>query len=241
MDNTTALIFGFNKYAFEIANNVLDKYENVIIYSLNEQDSLDPQSPFTLEYFDLSDSWQEVEQKIDVEKSIAFCALEETAENIFLTISLRANFKELMIIAIASNRESASKLKMAGATKVIPLVETTSDIITHMLEKPISSKILNSILYEKSPLKIAQIKITEKSTFKNEQLSSIDWSRFNGIIVLSVMHSDMKSEFIYSSRAKEYVIKVGDILVVVGYEADIVEFEKKIGSQRYVNWSNWSW
>jgi Trk K+ transport system NAD-binding subunit len=238
---TTALVFGFNKYAFEIAHNVMDKYENVTIYSLNEDDKLLEDSPFTLEYFDLSDSWETIENMIDIDNSLAFCALEDTAENIFLTISLRANFQDLTIIAIASNSESATKLKMAGATKVIPLVETTSDIITHMLEKPISSKILNNILYGKSPLKIAQIKITEKSTFKNEQLSSIDWSRYNGIIVLSVMHSDMKSEFIYSSQAKEHVIRVGDILVVVGYEADIVEFEKKIGSQRYVNWSNWSW
>jgi len=163
------------------------------------------------------------------------------AENIFLTISLRANFKDLTIIALASNKESANKLKMAGASKVIPLVETTSDIITNMLEKPISNKILHSILYEESDLKIAQIKIDKESHFKDEQLTSIDWTRYNGIIVLSVMHKDMKSEFIYSSKAKHHIIEEGDILVVVGYEADIAEFENKIGSKRYVNWSHWSW
>jgi Trk K+ transport system NAD-binding subunit len=239
MTSTTALIFGHNKYAYEILSNVKDQYQFVKIYSLKEEDTRDKE--YNVEYFDLSDEWEEIKKNVDIQSSIAFCVLEDTAENIFLTISLRENFPDLTIMAISSNNESANKLKMAGANKVIPLVETTADIITNMLEKPISNKILNDILYEESDLKIAQIKISEDSHVKDEQVSSIDWSRYNGIIILSIMHEDMKSDFIYSSRAKHHVINTGDILVVVGYENDIQEFEKKIGSKRYVNWSHWSW
>jgi Trk K+ transport system NAD-binding subunit len=239
MAKSTALIFGYNKYSHEIIANVKDKYESIRIFSLLEEDIQN--SSIDIELFDLSDEWTEIHKNVDLGSSMAFCVLESTAENIFLTISLRANFKDLTIIAIASNEESANKLKMAGATKVIPLVETTSDIITNMLEKPISNKVLHSILYEESALKIAQIKISKESHFNDEQLTSIDWTRYNGIIVLSVMHEDKKSEFIYSSKAKRHIIKEGDILVIVGYEEDIKEFENKIGSKRYVNWSNWSW
>jgi Trk K+ transport system NAD-binding subunit len=239
MLKTTALIFGFNKYAIEIASNVTGKYENIKIYSLNEEDT--DNEKYNIEHFDISDDWKSIEESVDMKNSIAFCVLEDTAENIFLTISLRANFEDLTIIAIASNKESANKLNMAGANKVIPLVETTADIITNMLEKPISNRVLHSILYEESDLKIAQIKISKESGFNNEQLCNIDWSRYNGIIVLSVMHEDMSSEFIYSSKVKHHIIKPGDVLVVVGYENDIQEFENLIGSKRYVNWSDWSW
>ena len=239
MTKATALVFGHNMYAHEIVTNVKEKYARVKVFSLNEEEVQN--SELELELFDLSDEWQEVEKYIDEANSMAFCVLEDIAENIFLTISLRANFPDLTIIALASNQESANKLKMAGASKVIPLVETTSDIIRNMLEKPISNKVLHSILYEESDLKIAQIKIGKESHFQDEQLASIDWTRYNGIIVLSVMHKDMKSEFIYSSKAKRHVIQEGDILVVVGFEADIAEFENKIGSKRYVNWSHWSW
>jgi len=239
MAKSTALIFGYNNYAQEIVANVKEEYETIRIFSLLEEDLQN--SEYDIELFDLSDEWTEVHKHVDLHNSMAFCVLEDTAENIFLTISLRANFKDLKIIALASNEESANKLKMAGADKVIPLVETTSDIITNMVQKPISSKVLHTILYEESALKIAQIKISKESHFKDEQLTSIDWTRYNGIIVLSVMHENKKSEFIYSSKAKRHVIKEGDILVVVGYEADIAEFENKIGSKRYVNWSHWSW
>ncbi len=236
MSKRTALIFGHNKYADEIISNVKKTYSNIRIFSLED---IDADSSYKVEKFDLSDEWKGIGEDINIEESIAFCVLEDMAENIFLTISLRSNFVDLAIIAVALNRESANKLSMAGANKVIPLVETTADIITNMLEKPISSKILNNILYEESSLKIAQIKIDTESKLDNHKLASIDWTRYHGVLILSLIHEDMKSEFIYSKKMKEYVIQSGDILVVVGYEDDISEFEKIIGSKRYVNWSHW--
>jgi len=239
MNDTTALIFGFNNYSAEILKNVENKYDSVKVYSLNEENL--KSEDYSIEHFDLSDNWHAMEDDINIEKSVAFCVLEETAENVFLVISLRATYKNLSIIAVADHKEDANKLLMAGANKVIPLVETTADIITNMLENPISNDVLHKILYEESALKIAQIKIGKDSHFKDEELSSIDWSSYRGIIVLSVMHKDMKSEFIYSSKAKRHVVEEDDVLVVVGFEQDIQEFEKKIGSNRYVNWNNWSW
>ena len=238
MSKSTALVFGHNKYAHEIINNVKSSYKNIRVFALDGT-TLSEDTRYKVETFDLSDDWHEIEKSINVEESMAFCVLEDMAENIFLTISLRAHFDDLTIIAVALNRESANKLTMAGANKVIPLVETTADIITNMLEKPISSKVLSSILYEESDLKIAQIKINEESLLENHKLTSIDWTRQRGIIILSLIREDMKSEFIYSKKMKEYVIKGGDIIVVVGYENDISEFEKLIGSKRYVNWSHW--
>ena len=229
MVSNTALIFGFNKYALEIVAQEAKKYKNIEIYSQNvaplENDL------YKIKHFDLSDDWSGIEHIIDVDNSVAFCVLEDSAENIFLTISLRAHFENLTIIAIASNKESANKLKMAGATKVIPLVETTADIITNILEKPISNKVLHSILYEESNLKIAQVKIKNADYFEGEKLFNIDWSLHRGIIILSLMHEeDLSLEFIYSSKVKQHVIKNGDVLVVIGYDRDIEEFKKEIGS-----------
>lgn len=229
MSHKTALIFGFNQYAFEILQNVKGKYASVKLYAQNASDL--ENDKYDVELFDLSDDWSSIEKSIDPHNSIAFCVLSDSAENIFLTISLRAYFPDLTIIAIASNNENANKLSMAGANKVIPIVETTSDIITNILELPISNKVLHGILFEENDLKIAQIKIDDKCNIKDEEILSIDWSRYNGIIVLSLMHEDMKSEFIYSSKVKHHILQTGDTLVVVGYENDIQEFKKRIGSE----------
>jgi len=229
MYRKTALVFGFNQYSFEIIQNVTDKYSTVKFYSQNT-DNLN-NDKYDIDIFDLSDDWTNIEKSIDIKNSIAFCVLSDNAQNIFLTISLRAHFPELMIIAIASNSENANKLSMAGANKVIPVVETTSDIITNILELPISNKVLHSILFEENDLKIAQIKIGENCNIKDEEILNIDWSRYNGVIVLSLMHEDMKSEFIYSSQVKHHILQSGDTLVIVGYENDIKEFKILIGSE----------
>ncbi len=228
MANKTALVFGFNNYALEIAQNIKDKYKNIILYSSNEEDV--KSTKHEVKYFDLSDDWSDIDSSVDAKNSIAFCVLGDNAQNIFLTISLRAYFSDMQIVAIASNKENANKLSMAGANKVIPIVETTSDIITNMLELPISNRVLHGILFEENDLKIMQIKITENCSIKDEEIVSIEWSRYNGILVLALMHEDMSSEYIYSSKVKHHTLKDGDILVVVGYENDIEEFKKLIGS-----------
>ena len=240
MKNVTAFVFGFNHYATEIINNITEEYDNIHIYSLDKEDIKNEH--YDVEKFDLSDDWDEVEELIETnKKSIAFCVLEDDAENIFLTISLRASFDNLVIVSLAKDKESANKLKIAGANKVIPIVQTTADILANMINRPIATKVLHNILYEKGNLKIAQILVENADKFDGKFPADIDWSRYRGIIVLSVVHEDLSKEFIYSSQTKHRPLVNGDSLVVTGYEADIEEFEKTIGRRHHVNWSNWSW
>ena len=219
MKENTALIFGRNEYTFEIEKNIASEYKHIYTFTLEED---------AQESFDLSDNWDALRKKVDIQECIAFCILEDIAENIFLTISLRDTFKDLTIIALSSDIENTDKLMLAGATRVLPSLETTANIIVEMLEKPIVTKVLHNILYEESDLKIAQIKIEDDTFFDGKYPTDIEWSKDYGIIVISVVHEDNSSEFIYSSKATHHVVRSGDIFVVVGYDADIKEFEKLI-------------
>ncbi len=236
----SALIFGSNKYAIEIANSVKESYE-IEFFVMDENEQIDFDGEFKKNVFDLSDEWYNTQKFEDVENTIVFCTLSEESENVFLVISLRSNFDSLPIVAIAKNKESVDKLKMAGANKVIPIEQTTAEIISDIIHNPIASKVLHEILYEKSDLKLAQIEVENAEIFGGEFPADIDWSRYRGVVVLSIMHKDLSTEFIYSSKSKRHELKNGDMIIVVGYERDIVEFEKLVGSRRYVNWSDWSW
>jgi len=229
MKKSSALIFGNNEYGLEIAKNVTHKYKEITIFGLDGMESgMDTSYGFNIEKFDLSDDWDDIISEHEIEKSIVFCALNDEAQNIFLTISLRSVFSDITIIALANNNEDANKLRIAGASKVIPIVETTADIITDMLKKPIITDVLHDILYENTDLKVEQIKVGSSDYFNGKYPADIEWSRDHGIIVLSVIHEDMSSEFIYSSKAKHHAIKKGDIFVVVGYETDLKDFEKLV-------------
>lgn len=222
MKKKVALIFGFNEYTFEIEKNIKSEYDAVHIFKLNEEGENN---------FDLGDNWDDLNEKVNIKECIAFCILEDMAENIFLTISLRDTFSDLTIVALSDDIESADKLRLAGATRVLPTTQTTANVIVDILEKPIVTEVLHGILYEESALKIAQVKIEDNTVFDGKYPTDIEWSRDHGIIIISVVHEDMSSEFIYSSKAKHHIIKSGDIFVVVGYDADIKAFEKLIGTK----------
>lgn len=233
MKYKNALIFGYNEYAFEIAKNIAPHYEKIHIFKLDKStiDVDTKDTPYEVSSFDLTDNWDNLYEKVDINESVAFCTLEDMAENIFLTISLRDTFNDMNIITLAKDKESAAKLTLAGASTVVPLTETTANVIVEILEKPIVTEVLHDILYEQSDLQIAQIKVENHHLFEERYPVEIDWSKEHGIIVISVVHDDNTREFIYSSKAKHHPIKNGDVFIVVGYEKDIINFEKLIGSR----------
>ncbi|MBW6488743.1 NAD-binding protein [Sulfurimonas sp.] len=224
-----ALIFGYNDYTFEIEKNIKFHYEKIYIYALDEEMAQKESYGYEIQTFDLSENWDELRRSVEIDECVAFCMLEDMAENIFLTISLRDTFKNLKIVALSQDKESADKLLLAGATTILPTTQTTANVIVEMLEKPIITEVLHNILYEKSNLKIAQIRVSSIESFDGLYPSDIDWSREHGVIVLSVVREDKSAEFIYSSKAKHHQIKTGDVFVVVGYDKDIVDFEKLLG------------
>lgn len=228
MAKEITLVFGYNDYGLEIARNISSRHEKVIIYSLEEHQKHDEQ--FELQTFDLSDNWDDLQAAYNMDEIVVFCALRDEASNIFLTISLHAAFPNTTIIALAKNKEDQNKLHMAGATKVIPIVETTANIIADMIKKPIITDVLHELLYEDSSLKLMQVEIHNAHHFDQKYPADINWSRDHGILVLSILHPTTgKHEFIYSSKAKHHHIENGDILIVAGYEKDIENFKQFLG------------
>ena len=228
MSKKITLVFGYNDYGLEIARNVHTQLDTVVIYSMQPQENFN--EPFELKEFDLSDNWDELKESYNMDEVVIFCALRDEAKNIFLTISLHSAFPTTTIIALAKNKEDQNKLHMAGATKVIPIVDTTANIIADMLKKPIITDILHEILYEDSSLKLMQVEIHNAKHFHEQYPADINWSRDHGILVLSIMHPKTgKHEFIYSSKTKHHHIENGDVLIVVGHEQDIINFKHFLG------------
>lgn len=226
MQKKSVLIFGSNEYAREIYNNVNKRYVDVQMYAL--QDTTDE---YGSKMFDLSDEWSELSDNYDMKNVTIFCVLQDEAKNIFLTLSLHTAFPDATIIALAKNKEDMNKLKMAGATKVIPIVETTALIIAEMIKKPVMSEVLHDILYEDSALKLVEVTVHNAEHFHGEYPADINWSRDHGVLVVSIFNNEKKHEFIYSSKTKHQRIQNGDVFTIIGYEADIEEFKRFIGEE----------
>jgi len=241
MRSHDVIIFGLNDYSLQIAKQIRKAYRSLRVYVQDEVLLEECRKlQFKAELFDLSDSWDEIAELYDTKELLAFCTLEDEAENIFLTISLRAAFDSLTIIALSDDQESANKIMMAGANKVIHKVQTAANIITEILEKPIVNDVLHSILYDDSDLKIAQLTVAKGSVFVGKHLYDIPWHTEFGIIVLAIVDLKMSTSFIFTGKGYNHRLDVDDALVVIGYDKDIQAFERSIGGECETDWCHWS-
>lgn len=225
-----AIVFGYNEYASQIVKNIRSEYRSVRFYVLKEENlELALEQGYDAALFDLGDDWDEISRSNDLDHLLIFCALENTANNIFLTISLRATFEDVTIVALANDQESGNKLKMAGANKIIPMVEATANVITGLLESPVTSNIVHHLLYENSELKLAQVTVAENSKFVGKYLHDIRWHEVFGVMILAVVDQDVSTSFIFTGKGQKHKLDPGDMLIVIGYEKDISNFERSIG------------
>lgn len=242
MSDTNAIVFGANEYALQIYKQLQGMYKSVDLYALEEDiHRIDPSLVDSVATFDLSDDWDDLAARFDISQALVFCALEQDAHNIFLTISLRAEFDKLRMIALSRNAESANKLKMAGASKVIPMIQTTSNMILDILEKPVVTEMLHKILYEDSDIKIAEITVGEDATIIGQKIGDIAWQDRYSLLVIAFVNDEFETHFIFSSNNKEHKVEANDVLITIGYEEDINTLNSAMGGVYETHWRHWSW
>jgi len=237
----SVIIFGYNDYTHQIAKEIEEDYEYLHIFTL-EQESMELalHDGYNASLFDLSDEWVEIQRIENIKRVIAYCALENDEKNTFLTISLHAAFPDLFIVALATDMESANKLKIAGASKTISITQTTSGTIVDYLEKPVLTKVLHEILYKNSDLKLAQVTVHSGASLIGHELKKIAWEKHYGVIILSVSNDGLSFEYIFTAKGHKHQIQEGDVLVVIGYTKDIKKFEAEVNHET-IDWSDRRW
>ena len=220
------LVFGYNEYAKEIAANfILDEF-HVHLYVIDELSFTSAKNDgLKVELVELDDDWLDIGRNFDVNEVICFCALDDDAQNVFLTISLRAEYENIHIISLATSKDSADKLRLAGANRAIPKLETTANVIVESLEKPAVVEVMNDILYRNKDLKLAEYIITEGSVLDGEYLHEIEIHKQYNIIILAVADRELEAEFTFTAQGHNHKIDAGDVLVVMGREKDLQSFE----------------
>ncbi len=239
MDITSIIIFGYGEFAKEIARQLRFNYTRLVIYSLEPSYVENAQKDgFEAHLADLEDNWDEL-ASFDLAQTRIICAIEKEAENVFLTLSLRDRFPDAVIIALATTQENASKLKLAGANKVIAELQTTSNLIIELLEKPVITRLMNELLDMERDLRVAQITLSENSCAVGRHLNEVLQFNAHNVILLAVVDFRMSESFVFTTKGYNHMLDPGDVLVVIGYDKDIKAFEKEIGGSCEADRSHW--
>jgi len=159
---------------------------------------------------------------------ILFCFYPRDSDNVFLTISARALDKELSIIAIVDDPESAEKLLAAGANKIIDPYEICGRKTYDMLAKPDITDILDNTVFGRHDLHIAQIEIPKNSSLEQTKTSALLLAGTYNLILIGVVDKVSGDTLHFVMDEKEQDLNTGDVLVVLGPARDIKAFKVKI-------------
>ena len=225
----TIIIFGYNEYAKNIADNFKLTEAKVHSYVLSEEEAqMAKRDGVEVSLIELKDEWDGIIPVQEIDNIVCFCAIRDDAQNIFLTISLRAAFEDLHIIALGASKHSAEKLRLAGANKAIAKLETTANMIVQSLEEPAVVEVMGEILAHNKELRMAEITIGETSSLQGKYLHDVEIHKAHNIIIVAVADRETEANFSFTAEGYNHALDADDVLVVIGKEKDITAFEKAI-------------
>ena len=161
-------------------------------------------------------------------KALAVITLaQDDIQNIFISLSVRSLSKKVMLISRMRRKYSYKKLKLAGVDKIISAANMASMLVSTLVNKPLATEAINSILSGKRNARCEQIEIYHDSSMVGKSIKDIDISSYRLILLGVSREVGGKREFIFNPK-DEFLLKAGDILVLLGYSVSIANFKNII-------------
>lgn len=156
--------------------------------------------------------------KLELGKAIdsVFCLFPDDAENVFLTLSVRALAPEVRIVSIAHGRGAVPNLRAAGADKVIETREISGLRIWDIITRPIVTGILDRTLFGQADLNLAEIPLPDACFLIGRLVMDTGLEHDYDLMLLGLVDEHGDEHFLFSPTAREKRLAPGDLLLVIG-------------------------
>lgn len=151
--------------------------------------------------------------------------------NVYIVLTARGFNKDLYIMAKCSADEAQTKLKWAGANKVISPYTTGAHSIANAILKPNVSEFLELALGSGDyNIEVEEFPIEEGSFFHGKKIMESNIRTF-GIIIIAIRKAS--GAFFYNP-GPETLMNSGDTLIVLGRHEDFLNLKKTHGRGKNV-------
>ena len=210
-------IFGYDRAAVEVATYLRGgDYRILIIDDDPDNLKLAEVQGFETTAIDYRDDTELA--KLDLGKVIdsVFCLFPDDAENVFLTLSVRALAPEVRIVSIAHGRGAVPNLRAAGADKVIETREISGLRIWDIITRPIVTGILDRTLFGQADLNLAEIPLPDTCFLIGRPVVDSGLEQDYDLMLMGLVDANGDEHFLYSPTAQDKRLAPGDVLLVIG-------------------------
>jgi voltage-gated potassium channel len=144
---------------------------------------------------------------------LVFCLLDDDAQNVFLTIAIRALGPNITIIATAKATDTLMKLRAAGANQVIDPQDIVGNSIARCIQQPLATEAVSASLFSaKKGLEFREWAVTTTSPWIGHPLQVFADSVSDGTLILGISHGQ---RFIFYPECHE-PLQAGDTILTLG-------------------------
>jgi Trk K+ transport system NAD-binding subunit len=225
------LLFGYGNFGKQLYKHLMLANHNIRVLSTNDafiQEAAEDN--VNVEKINIKRNDDILALDIDEKKDLLYCAMNQTANNLFLVLTLRTLFPQATIIAISNSFENTRKLQYAGANSVIDLYEATSRRVVNILTKPAVTRALDEIVYKQNDLGMAEVAIEKGSSFDKVYINNIDFKAM-GVILVAIIDKELGHELIFTDHRINHKLDVGDTLVVVSHKEKLKAFREIVNNR----------
>lgn len=222
-------IFGDNSFSLEAVSRLdLERFDVTLVETDPVRAELAEQLGCKTVAIDFRSDDELKSVGIGRDLDMLFCFYSEDCDNVFLTISARALDKNLEIIAIVENPESAQKLLAAGADKIIDPYQICARKIHELLKKPDLTHILDQTVFGRDDLNMAEITLPKGSKLESTLASELKLHEKYDLILIGVVDKEMGTDLYYALDENAHVLNADDVLVVLGPSREIKAFKQEV-------------
>ncbi len=220
-DRPEVVLFGCGGLALAVAETLRDRGVQFLLVSAEpERVETATSKGFGAVHLDYTDDEALKSIGVGGEVRMIFCLFEETASNLFLTLSARALAPDLAIITICDSPASSSKLVAAGANKTIDPFLLTARWVHNLIRRPLIVETLYEVLFGVADLEVSEITVADGAYLAGKRLGDLK-PRRHDILILGVIDRQRGAELLLRTNAPSYALTAGDVLVVIGPRREI--------------------
>jgi len=143
------------------------------------------------------------------------------ADNTYITLSARGLYPSLFITARASDAEAETKLKRAGADRIVSVTSIGARRMAMLALRPAVTDFLDTISRRRGPeLQLENVEVTKDSTLAGLTVADVRQCSRSNVLALN-----RKTGRILANPSGEEKIDVGDSLIIMGTNEQLTSLE----------------
>src|SRR4051794_7498484 len=151
-------------------------------------------------------------------------ASDDDGDNLYITLSVKAQRPDVIVIARGSSEEAERKLKLAGADRVVTPYTTAGRVMAQLMIKPQVTSFVNAMTSSEAPdLNFEEIEVTSSSGAVGLTIGALNISSQTGANIVAVRKLGGALEL---RPTKDTLLEESDVIVGLGSPAEIRKLEE---------------